>query len=339
MEERGTVADDARIPVLVMIDVEPDGFFIDRTKKLPWTGFERAVDVMAEVRALLSRHTRRDAHFLWLVRADPQVAETYGSAGWAFEHYRRAFETFLAAGDDVGIHVHAYRWQEGAGTWVEDYGNQEWVEHCVHAGVGAFTTHFGHPPASFTMGMDWTNQATVQLVSGLNVRYELTPILAKESQPFPPRNAFTGVAPDCSRIPARPYHPSPDDFRCAAPDGGDGMWLIPQSSRMARIFPSWKRALWELVHLRPVAPRGTRKLYLEDDPVHVLPAIDGMLRRVELPYLTFAVRTDQYCRPDTTAVVRRNLEGALEHRDAGRFLYTRPDEALRVLGLVPADPR
>src|SRR4029450_9027401 len=98
-----------------------------------------------------------------------------------------------------------------------------------------------------------------------------------------------------------------------APDGTDGMWLIPQSSRVARIFPSWKRGLWDLAHLRAVAPRATRKFYLEDDPAHVLPAIAEALRAVERPYLTLAVRTDQYRRPDREAVVRRNLEGALDH--------------------------
>ena len=40
--ERRT-ATDARIPVLVLIDVEPNGFFIDRTKTPLWTGFEHAL--------------------------------------------------------------------------------------------------------------------------------------------------------------------------------------------------------------------------------------------------------------------------------------------------------
>lgn len=337
MGERASVAD-AQIPVLVLIDVEPDGFFIGRTENVPWSGFERAVEVMADVRAVVSRRTGRDVHFTWHVRADQQVAETYGSVDWAFAHYRRAFETLLAAEDEVGLHVHAYRWEARAGHWVEDYGNQAWIEHCVRAGVGAFTKQFGRSPSSFSMGMDWTNQATVRLVRELNVRYDLSTVAAKEPQPFPPRDAYTGVAPDCSRIPARPYHPSPDDFRSAAPDAGEGMWIIPHSSRVARIFPSWKRGLWDLVHLRPIAPRRTRKLFLEDDPAHLQPAIAETLRSLERPYLTFAVRTDQYCTPDTTAVVRHNLEGALEHADAGRFVFTRPDEALRVLGLVPGEP-
>lgn len=325
---------DARIPVLVLIDVEPDGFFIDRTERVPWSGFERSVEVMTEVRDVLSRRTGREAHFTWLVRADQQVADTYGSPGWAFAHYRRAFEKLHAAGDEIGVHVHAYRWESRAGNWVEDYGDQGWIEHCVRSGVGAFASHFGQPPAAFSMGMDWINQATLRLLRDLSIRYEFSTILGKEPQPFPPRDAYKGVAPDCSAIPARPYRPSPADFRAAAPDGGDGLWCIPQSSRVARIFPSWKRGLWDLLHLRPVAPRWTRKFFLDDDPAGVQPAIEAMLRRLERPYLTFAVRTDVYCAPDTTAIVRRNLESALDRPDAGRFVFTRPDEALRLLGFV-----
>jgi hypothetical protein len=326
-----------RVPVLVLIDVEPDGFFIGRSENVPWSGFERATEVMADVRGVLAQRTGLDAHFTWLVRADQQVAETYGSAGWAFGHYRRAFETLLAEQDEIGLHVHAYRWEARAGNWIEDYGNQDWIKRCIHAGVGAFEQHFGRPPAAFSTGMDWTNQATIQLVRELNVRYEFSTILRKESQPFPPRDTYSGVAPDCSQIPERPYHPSPDDFCSAAPKGGNGIWLFPQSSRVARIFPSWKRGLWDLVHLRPVAPRWTRKFFLQDNPARLQPAIDEMLRSLERPYLTLAVRTHEFCRADTTATVRRNLEGALDHPDAGRFVFTRPDEALRVLGLADSE--
>jgi hypothetical protein len=107
--------------------------------------------------------------------------------------------------------VHAYRWQASVSRWVEDFGNQEWVERCVRTGFRAFRQHFGHSPASFSMGMEWTNQATIRLVSALEVRHDLSTILGKEPQPFPPRDTYTGVSPDCSRIPARPYRPSPDD--------------------------------------------------------------------------------------------------------------------------------
>ena len=320
------------VPVLVVIDVEPDGFFVGRTENVPWSGFERAMDVMADVRTALARATGREAHFTWLVRADEQIAETYGSAGWAFERYGSAFADLLAARDEVGLHVHAYRWDSAVMGWVEDYGNQDWVERCVRTGSRAFAEHFARPAASFSMGMDWTNQATVRLARDLDVRYEFSAVLGKEPQPFPPRDSYSGVAPDCSAIPERPYRPAPDDFRRPAAEPGDDTWVFPLSSREARVFPSWKRGVWDLARLRPIAPRETRKFFLQDDPAELQPAVDALLRRLPRPYLTFAVRTHEFQSPDTIAVIRRNLESAVARHETGRFAFTRPDEALQLLG-------
>jgi len=320
------------VPVLVLIDVEPDGFFVGRTENVPWTGFERAVDVMADVRAALVRATGREAHFTWLVRADEQIAETYGSAGWAFDRYRDTFGDLLAADDEIGLHIHAYRWDGATMGWVEDYGNQGWVERCVRTGCRAFAEQFARPAASFSMGMDWTNEATVRLARELDVRYDFSAVLGREPVPFPPRDTYTGVAPDCSAIPDGPYRPALEDFRRPTADPGDGMWLFPLSSRVARVLPSWKRGAWDLVRLRPIAPRETRKLFLQDDPAELQPAVDALLRRLPRPYLTFAVRTHEFRSPEPTAVVRRNLESAVARHEAGRFAFTRPDEALQLLG-------
>jgi hypothetical protein len=59
-----------------------------------------------------------------------------------------------------------------------------------------------------------------------------------------------------------------------------------------------------------------------------------MLRRLERPYLTFAVRTDEFRSLDTIAIMRRNLESVLNRHEARRFAFTRPDEALQILGCV-----
>src|SRR3954447_22637992 len=44
-----------------------------------------------------------------------------------------------------------------------------------------------------------------RMVNDLQIRYEFSVILGKEAQPFPTVGVYTGVAPDCSRIPQRPY--------------------------------------------------------------------------------------------------------------------------------------
>jgi hypothetical protein len=322
----------AQIPVVLLIDVEPDDFFIDRDEKVPWTGFERALEIMADLRPRLAHKTGHDAHFTWLVRADAQVAETYHSSAWAFEYYRQALESLLAAHDEVGLHVHAYRWDTKRKRWIDDYGNQEWVNHCVHLGVHAFERVFRCPPSSFSMGMDWTNQATIQLVSELGIRYEFSPILAKEVQPFPTYGTFTGVAPDCSRIPQRPYQPSPTNFLAPAAHQEDGMWIFPQSSRVAEVERSWKRRLYDLARLQPAPAPCTRKFFLQDDPAALRVSIDDMLNSLERPYLTFAVRTHEFTRSDRIAIIRRNLDNVVEHPAVERFVFTTPAEGLQIVG-------
>jgi hypothetical protein len=321
-----------QVPVLLLIDIEPDGFFIDRNKQAPWLGFERALEIIADIRPRLAQKTNRSAYFTWLVRADPQVAETYDSPTWAFEHYREAFKELLAAHDEVGLHVHPYRWEAGGNCWIDDYGNQEWVTHCIHMGVSAFEKFFQRKPASFSMGMDWTNQAAIQLVNELQIRHEFSAILGKEVQPFPIYGNYTGVAPDCSRIPRRPYRPSRKDFLSPDVRQEDGIWIFPQSSRVARPERSWKRTLFDLVRLRPAPSPCTRKFFLQDDPAALRVSIDEVLNHVGRPYLTFAVRTHEFNRAESIATVRRNLANALEHPAAESFVFTTPAEALRILG-------
>lgn len=323
-----------QVPVLLLIDVEPDGFFIDRNKKAPWSGFERAMEIIADIRHMLAQKTSRSAHFTWLVRADPQVAETYHSPAWAFEYYREALKEMVAAHDEVGLHVHAYRWDADGNCWIDDYGNQEWVNHCIHMGVSTFEKFFQRKPASFSMGMDWTNQATIQLVTELQIRYEFSTVLGKEVQPFPIYGNYTGVAPDCSRIPQRPYRPSQKNFLSPAAHQEDGIWIFPQSSRVARPERSWKRRLYDLVRLQPAPPPCTRKFFLQDDPVTLRAGVADMLSHMGRPYLTFAVRTHEFTRPDRIATIRRNLDSALEHPAAERFVFTTPAKALRILGYI-----
>jgi hypothetical protein len=333
-EKRPMITARQQVPVLLLIDIEPDGFFIDRNDKAPWSGFERAMEIFADIRHRFAQKTGHSAHFTWLVRADPQVAETYHSPAWAFEYYREAFKELLAAYDEVGLHVHPYRWDAAGNCWIDDYGNQEWVNYCIHMGVSTFEKLFQRRPASFSMGMDWTNQATMQLVNELQIRYEFSTILGKEAQPFPAYGNYTGVAPDCSRIPPRPYRPSQKDFLSPAAQQGNGIWIFPQSSRVVRVRRSWKRRLYDLIRMQPASLPCTRKFFLQDDPAALRSGIDELLSCLERPYLTFAVRTHEFNRRERTAIIRRNLDGVLKHPAAESFVFTTPAEALRILGYI-----
>ncbi|MGE5857411.1 MAG: hypothetical protein ACM31K_02870, partial [Solirubrobacterales bacterium] len=63
------------IPAFLSIDVEPDGFQLDRHDPPPWAGYLDLVDFITRLRADLAGWTGRTPRFGWYVRTDPQIAE------------------------------------------------------------------------------------------------------------------------------------------------------------------------------------------------------------------------------------------------------------------------
>ena len=46
-----------RIPVILDIHIETDGFYISKNDKLPWTGFEKGLQVIEDLRILIETKT------------------------------------------------------------------------------------------------------------------------------------------------------------------------------------------------------------------------------------------------------------------------------------------
>ena len=97
------------IPVVLCIDVEPDDRQIAPADARPWRGFEGLRAWMGALRPRLPAPAGAP-RFSWFVRVDRQVAEAFGSPAWALAHYAREIGALQLAGDELGIHSHAYRW-------------------------------------------------------------------------------------------------------------------------------------------------------------------------------------------------------------------------------------
>lgn len=71
-----------RIPILIIIDCEPD----PRQPRLEapdrWLGFENLFDFLSGQRQRISDATGRTARFSWFWRMDPQIEVAHGSARW-----------------------------------------------------------------------------------------------------------------------------------------------------------------------------------------------------------------------------------------------------------------
>ena len=106
-----------KIPILICIDVEPEARQIDSAAAVDWNGFEETASLFSEIRPRLEEATGAPARYSWFFRMDPQVKHTYGAAGWVATRYREAIGKLESAGDELGLHTHAWRWDEGSRRW------------------------------------------------------------------------------------------------------------------------------------------------------------------------------------------------------------------------------
>lgn len=200
-----------KIPILICIDVEPDEREISSSSRKAWKGFEKTFNWFQQLRSHLQTVTQSSVTFSWFVRMDPQVAYTYGSPEWPIRYYRDLFEELELAGDEIGLHTHAWRRDEASHQWIADMADQQWVDHCVRTSFDAFEQSLHRPCRSFRFGDHWINEATLDLVESLGARFDLT--IEPGLKDFYMPGNYTGSPPDYTSAPREPYHPSRVDFR------------------------------------------------------------------------------------------------------------------------------
>jgi hypothetical protein len=217
-----------KIPIVICIDVEPDARVTDPNVAIDWAGFEKTFEFYEQLRPHLQDATQSLVHFSWFVRMDPQIADTYGSPDWAIARYRRLFDRMEAAGDDIGLHTHAWRWEPESNEWIADMGDQEWVDHCVQMAFAAFEQSMNRKCQSFRFGDHWMNDATLALVERLGARFDLTVEPGRKELSIPER--YTGSPPDYSQAPQQPYRPSKLNFTEHDAEQKRELWAVPLST-------------------------------------------------------------------------------------------------------------
>src|SRR5215831_10264271 len=105
-----------RIPIVMCIDVEPDQFLIDVDAKEDWNGFAQTFEFFNALRQHFEVATGRPVHYSWFLRMDPQIELGYGQADWVVQRYDALIQKLRRAGDAIGLHVHAWQWQESSRT-------------------------------------------------------------------------------------------------------------------------------------------------------------------------------------------------------------------------------
>jgi hypothetical protein len=326
------------IPAVLSIDVEPDGYFLDRSAPPSWRGFELSVEYFRAFRDRASRTLGRPVRVNWFVRMDPQIADTYGSPAWVAEQYPRQLAELAAAGDEVGLHVHAYRWSEDQGEWIVDHGNQGWIDHCIDTSVDAFRTAFGAPARLFRFGDHWMNEQTAARLEAAGIRYELTmePGHAAVASNHPDK-PHSGSLPDTRHAPRAPYQPQPSDVQQPGPARARGMWLIPVTT--AAVRPRWsRRAYYRL--FRPDRLTRSWAGLISHESVLFDRILQAAIDDPSCPHLSLVMRTQAMTRPAVVRRVDRNLALVMRRLGAAPYLWTTPaalvEEVERARAASPA---
>lgn len=311
------------VPVLVCIDVEPDGPGTRRQGAQPWRGYEAANEFFGSMRASLTEATGRPAHFSWFVRMDPHVEAVHGSGGWAADHYMEQLLGAMRQGDEIGLHTHLYRADPGSGGWRIDYSDPGWVGDCVKSAFASFRSAFGRTPRSHRFGDRFLNSEALLLLESLGCLHDLTLEPGfRESAGSETGRQVTGELTDMRGAPERPYHPSLRNFREQDQESGVSLWEIPLSTGLARSNPLNPFGGSEFFTLQlGLAPRLFRPIAIKSA------AGDG-------GYLATVLKTDMLLDVRLAANMRRNLEFLTSSEFQGRLAFATPAEALMAMEYV-----
>ena len=321
-----------KIPVIMCIDVEPEEREIDAHDRSDWAGFERAYQFFNQLRPKLESATGAPVRFSWFLRMDPQIEYAYGSPSWVVARYPEIFRELDSAGDELGLHTHAWRWDDPSGRWVVDHGNQEWIEHCVRVSFLAFQQAIGRPCRSFRFGDHWMNNETMRLLEELGARFDLT-IEPGCKRPRDRKGELsTGALPDYQSVPRHPYRPSVANFKEPGFPDGREMQLIPLSTAKAG-RPTIRRIL---------NIKRTAKYCLSafTDPMPLNPCInvqdfcqmmDTILYRRNDSYLAPVIRVDGFSKLPEIHNIEKNFDRIVNHRLAERFVFVNPATAVELL--------
>lgn len=327
-------ASTSRIPVILCIDVEPDEFFVDKDNPKPWSGFEFCHDYLNNFRSRLEKSTDHSVHFCWSLRMDPQVAIAYGSPTWVADKYANYLEEYRSKGDDLGIHVHTYRWSDSLDGWLDDCGNSEWAEECLLSSADSYKKVFGESSRTLRFGNFWLSTKAIHQAETLGIEYDLTvePGLGSVWQ-YGNKPPQSGPTPSFCRVPRVPYTPSRSDFREINNDGSNRrITMLPLTSAYSKLGWGPKALRQRLGRLRRCGINGRlqslplsmwRKWEGVDNYTAMLDRAISLQKR---PYLAFAIRSD--INGKDFPAYDSCLKALLNHSAASRFVFCTPPEAM-----------
>lgn len=221
-----------------------------RRGRLVWNGVTRGIPAL---RDMLKTEGLGKLKITWNVRADTQLRDIYGNAGWALGEFGCLWNNLEAAGDEIAWHPHFWRWNQAARAWFQETEDYDWMKSCLAEGIAAFHDMRKRIPSAVHMGWLFHNNLTLAIMAnaGILVDYSAVPGIRIEGGD----NKVRGGECDWAITTIYPYYPSKSDYRRPATPGEGSLDIleIPVPGCSSPLLKGLK-AIKQLVKGEPVRP-------------------------------------------------------------------------------------
>jgi len=205
--------------VLICVDVEPDrpefgGKRYDYLGPQSWNGLSQAIPKFLQWRHNLQKNLGYETRLTWFFRADSQIEIIYGDAAFPLTAYDSVVDALLKEKDEVGWHVHTWRWNMKRGAWYQEIHGENWIVSCYKRGFLGLK-RVGFSPTSFRAGWGFHNNVTIATLEELGIKVDLSAMPGIKNpgkENTSDGSLFNGFA-DWEKTPTYPYHPSKEDYQ------------------------------------------------------------------------------------------------------------------------------
>ncbi|MEL6538161.1 MAG: hypothetical protein AAFQ98_22270, partial [Bacteroidota bacterium] len=206
------------LTAFVTFHAEPNELYLKPGDTSPWTGFDEGFATVERLRNEVI--IKEEMKFVWLFRADPQIEFIYGDVSWGLKRYAKEIEQLMKRGDEVGIHVHPYKWLEDQKRWIQDFSDEDWICHCVSQAFHSFQDQFQRKPESMSIGPNSTYTQVANHCRDLGIKYDFTLANNGKKAFNQARGEIKGEINWVQKLPSSFYSPSRADVtqQAAEPD-------------------------------------------------------------------------------------------------------------------------
>jgi hypothetical protein len=204
--------------IVIGCDCDPDrprfgGTRIDqRLSPHKWRGVSEGIPCLKKLCEKVKDRMGHAPKYTWCVRCDQQIKQIYGSPSWVLSEFLDRWNDLEGQGDEVGWHLHLWRWHEARNCWRQEISDENWICKNMEEGYQSFRKAWGKPPTCLRTGWTFHSNLTMNKANELGITVDFSALPGFSSSLSPDSKRFENYV-DWEVTPAFPYHPSSKDYR------------------------------------------------------------------------------------------------------------------------------